>query len=93
VFCSKKRLRSCSVLVQAASVRDERAGDSSVKRVTTLIIVIITFLEGVASLTAAPCLVTSSLVCGSIIPALPTHFSLAVSDSVDLQQSMRAILQ
>jgi hypothetical protein len=51
---------------------------------TTLIIAIITFLDGVASLTATPCSVNSSL-CGGIIynPQPTMVFLIEVSDAVD----------
>jgi hypothetical protein len=52
-----------------------------VKR-TTLIIAIITFLDGVASLTAAPCSVTFSG-CGKDVVTPPTDFVVNVSDPVD----------
>jgi hypothetical protein len=53
-------------------------------RATTLFIAIITFLDGVASLTAAPCSVNSPP-CDSIIynPQPTTVFLIEVSDAVD----------
>ena len=53
-------------------------------RATTLIIAIRTFLDGVASLTAAPCSVNSPP-CDSIIynPQPTTVFLIEVSDAVD----------
>jgi hypothetical protein len=52
-------------------------------RATTLIIATIT-LVSVASLTAAPCSVTSPfLTCGAIISVRPIDFTLDVSDPVD----------
>jgi hypothetical protein len=54
------------------------------KRTTTLIVAVITFVNGVASLTGTPCSVTSPI-CGSIIhtPQPTTVFLLEVNDSVD----------
>src|SRR4029077_14044693 len=53
-------------------------------RTRALTIATITFLVGVASLTATPCSVSSPFItCGAIISVQPTHFFVEVSDLVD----------
>jgi hypothetical protein len=52
------------------------------KRATTLIIAIISFLEGAVSLPGTPCSVTTQS-CQRIVPGIPADFVINVTDPVD----------